>query len=90
MSRAAEIVAALLDHCGHCDSDKRLKVGIGVEAEHTKDPKEKRKIAQTHMGENPNYYPPTPKPKGAKEALRWIKRKPKASFYPSAGGPSSM
>jgi len=74
MSRAAEIVAALLDHCGHCPEDraKRLKIGTEVEGEHTKDPKEKRKIALTHMGENPHYYPPTPKPKGAKEALRWM------------------
>ena len=74
MPRAEQIVAALLDHCGHCsDRDKRLKVGIGVEAEHTSDPKKKRKIALTHMGENPDYYPAKPKPKGAKEALRWVK-----------------
>jgi hypothetical protein len=74
MHRAEQIVAALLDHCGHCsDRDKRLKIGIGVEAEHTNDSKEKRKIALTHMGENPDYYPAKPKPKNAKEALRWVK-----------------
>jgi len=73
-SKAQVIVATLLDHCGTCPEDqaKRLKVGIGVEGEHTRDPKEKKKIAQTHTRENPDYYPLTPKPKGAKEALRWV------------------
>ena len=73
MNRAAQIVTALLDHCGHCDQDKRLKIGTEVEGEHTSDPKEKRKIALAHTRENPLYYPPKPTPKGAKEALRWIK-----------------
>ena len=89
-SKAQAVVESLLEHCGHCPEDraKRLKVGIGVEAEHTSDPKEKKKIARTHMGENPDYYPPKPKPKGAKEALRWVKSnktiaKPKAAFYPT-------
>jgi len=89
-SKAEVIVATLLEDCGTCPEDraKRLKVGIGVEAEHTSDPKEKKKIARTHMGENPDYYPPKAKPKGAKEALRWVKSnkaiaKPKAAFYPT-------
>lgn len=93
MSRAAEIVAALLDHCGHCASDRHA-VGVDVEKEHTDSPKKASEIANTHERENPRYYPSYPKPRGAKEALRWIKSRrgppPKMSFYPSAGGPSSM
>jgi hypothetical protein len=88
---AAEIVDILLDHCGHCAAD-RHRIGVEVEKEHTDDPKKASEIASTHERENPLYYPPRPKPKGAKEALRWIKArpKPKMSFYPSMGGPSSM
>lgn len=89
-SKAVTVVTTLLEDCGECSDDdaKRLKVGIGVEAEHTRDPKQKKKIALTHMGENPDYYPPKAKPKGAKEALRWVKSnkaiaKPKAAFYPT-------
>ena len=43
-----------------------------IEGEHTSDPKKKSKIARTHEKENPLYYPSKPKPKGKKEALRWV------------------
>lgn len=72
---AESVVRALLnDDCGTCPEDRRRRISIGakLEKEHTDDPKEQRKIARTHMRENPEYYPLTPKPKGAKEALRWV------------------
>jgi hypothetical protein len=72
VTRAAEIVDILLDHCGHCAAD-RHRVGTEVEKEHTDSPKKASEIARTHERENPLYYPPRPKPKGAKEALRWTK-----------------
>jgi len=36
--------------------EKQLKVGIGVEKEHTKNEKTAREIALDHLGENPKYY----------------------------------
>lgn len=74
-AKALDVVDRLLEHCGHCpdDPENRHKVGLGVEREHTKDPKKLEKIVNTHQGENPNYYPTKPKPKGAKEVLRWLK-----------------
>jgi hypothetical protein len=66
---AESVVDTLLEN----DYAQRMKIGADVESEHTSDPKKKRKIAREHMRENPKYYPKTPKPKGAKEALRWTK-----------------
>jgi len=37
-------------------SEIELELGIAVEMEHTKDPKEAEKIANDHLGEDPNYY----------------------------------
>lgn len=75
MTRAQQIVSALLDHCGTCAADlkKRHAVGVEVEKEHTSDPKKASEIANTHEKENELYYPIDPKPKGAKEVLRWVK-----------------
>lgn len=98
-SRAEYIVATLLDHCGDCPEDRELAIGTELEKEHFRGGKPKdttpREVAATHLGENPHYYPLSKKPKGAKEALRWVKGnsampKPKGSFYPSSGGPSSL
>lgn len=83
-SLAESVVTKLLeDHT-------QLSVGTELEKEHFRGGKPKdttpREVAATHLGENPNYYPLSKKPKGAKEALRWVKSgmpKPKASFYPS-------
>ena len=38
------------------DIQKQLKIGMGVEKEHTKDEKTAREIALDHLGENPKYY----------------------------------
>lgn len=86
---AESLVAVMLEDTS---ATKRHAIGTEVEKEHTSDPKKASEIARTHEKENPLYYPPHPKPKGAKEALRWVKArpKPKMSFYPSMGGPSSM
>lgn len=72
---AESIVASLLDHCGVCAADlkKRHAIGVDVEQEHTSDPKKASEIAATHEKENKLYYPLKPKPKNAKEALRWVK-----------------
>lgn len=40
--------------CGTCN--KQLAIGIMVEMEHTKDPKEAEKIARDHLAEDPKYY----------------------------------
>ena len=67
----------LLDHCGHCPEDdprsKRHEIGTKIEKEHTHSSREASSIATTHEKENPLYYPDKPKPKTAKEALRWMK-----------------
>lgn len=55
----------------------QLEIGTEVEKEHFRGGKPvdttPRKVAQTHIGENPRYYPTRPKPKGAKERLIWTK-----------------
>lgn len=37
-------------------SEKQLKQGMRVEAEHSKNPYVQRKIASAHLRENKNYY----------------------------------
>lgn len=53
------------------------EIGTELEKEHFRGGKPKDKtpgqVADTHLGENPRYYPTNKKPKGAKEALRWVK-----------------
>ena len=52
------------------------EIGRELEKEHFRNGKLKDKtpgeVADTHIEENPKYYPATKKPKGAKEALRWV------------------
>lgn len=76
-SKAVTVVATLLEDCGHCPEDRELSVGTELEKEHFRGGKPKDKtpaeVAATHLGENPDYYPLNKKPKGAKEALRWVK-----------------
>ncbi|MGV0949137.1 MAG: hypothetical protein ACOYB3_00535 [Azonexus sp.] len=70
---AAELADLLLDgQVDPADLGKRHAVGVEVEGEHTSDPQKKARIARTHEKENPLYYPSKPKPKGKKEALRWV------------------
>jgi len=53
------------------------EIGAELEREHFSHGKPKDKtpgeVADTHLGENPNYYPTSKKPKGDSEALRWVK-----------------
>ena len=51
---------------------EQLRIGTEIEKEHTDDPAEARRIAQDHLRENPRYYPTGKRPKGKKEALRYI------------------
>ena len=70
---AAELADLILDgKVNPSDLNKRHSIGVEVEGEHTDDPKKKSKIAREHEKENPLYYPDKPKPKGKKEALRWV------------------
>lgn len=50
----AQTVLGSKTACGVCN--KQLAVGIMVEMEHTKDPKEAEKIARDHLAEDPEYY----------------------------------
>ena len=52
---------------------KQLDAGIKIEKEHTPSKAKRAKLAKTHLKENPHYYPLGKKPKGSKEALRWVK-----------------
>ncbi len=71
--------APLEEHCGHCPEDfaKRRRIGTEVEKEHFQGGRNVDRtpgaVAQTHMRENPHYYPTHAKPRGAKEALRWVR-----------------
>lgn len=60
------------------DEESRLAIGTDVEKEHFRGGKNvdktPRAVAQTHLGENPRYYPKKRKPKGALEVLRWMKQ----------------
>jgi hypothetical protein len=53
------------------------EIGTKLEKEHFRQGKPKDKtpgqVADTHLRENPQYYPTSRKPKGSKEALRWVK-----------------
>jgi len=53
------------------------EIGAELEKEHFRHgrPKDKTpgQVADTHLRENPRYYPTKPKPKGDSEALRWVK-----------------
>ncbi len=64
-SKAAQIVAALLDHCGHCPEDA-TKVVAAMPKKRFAHGTQSSRIAQKVIG------------------------RPKGSFYPSSGGPSSM
>ncbi len=51
-------------------------IGTELEKEHFRNGKPKDKtpgqVANTHLGENPRYYPTSKKPRGKKEAIRWV------------------
>lgn len=59
------------------DERSQHEIGTELEKEHFRGGKPKDKtpgaVADTHLGENPRYYPTTRKPKGSKEALRWVR-----------------
>ena len=86
---AVELVDLILDgKVDPADLKRRHAIGVEVEGEHTDDPKKKDQIAREHEAENEFYYPATKKPKGKKEALRWVSPKSKAEIMPggSLGG----
>jgi len=57
--------------------NSQLKIGAKIEKEHGPSKKKALKTAKDHVKENPNYYPASPKPKGAGEKLVWTSKVPK-------------
>lgn|SRR5574337_492585 len=82
-SRASQIVSALLDGIDPTE----LAMGRKVEREHTASPRRAEAIAKDHLEEpgHRRYYTRLKKAGLANELT-----KPKASFYPSMGSPSSV
>lgn len=85
---AVELANLLLDgEVSPSDLHARHAIGTKVEGEHTSDPKKKARIAREHEKENPLYYPSKPKPKGKKEALRWVESEgPCRNCHPAPEG----
>jgi hypothetical protein len=99
---AEQLVASLLEddlpggaapdnhRWSHIDREQ-LAVGTKVEMEHTNNPRVAEEIAADHLTEDPAYYQKLQKAGLADEFKPGGPMpKAKASFYPSAGGPSSM
>jgi len=101
-SRARRVISKLLEddipggsapdnhRWGRIDREQ-LAVGTKVEMEHTNDPHVAEEIAADHLTEDPEYYRKL-QHAGLADELKpgGPMPKAKASFYPSAGGPSSM